>query len=41
MRVTLAGVSKGFGAHTVLSEVTLTVGPASRLGVVGRNGVGK
>jgi ATPase subunit of ABC transporter with duplicated ATPase domains len=41
VRVTLAGVGKGFGAHTVLSDVTLTVGPQSRLGVVGPNGVGK
>ena len=41
MRVTLANVSKGFGAHTVLSQVTLAVGPRSRLGVVGPNGVGK
>ena len=41
MRVTLAGVTKGFGAHTVLDDVTLTVGPRSRLGLVGPNGVGK
>ena len=41
MRVTLAGVTKGFGAHTVLSDVTLDVGPRSRLGVVGPNGVGQ
>ena len=41
MRVTLAGVTKGFGANTVLDDVTLTVGPRSRLGLVGPNGVGK
>ena len=41
MRVTLAGVTKGFGAHVVLDDVTLTVGPRSRLGLVGPNGVGK
>ena len=41
MRVTLAGVTKGFGAHTVLEDVTLTIGPHSRLGLVGPNGVGK
>jgi ATPase subunit of ABC transporter with duplicated ATPase domains len=41
VRVTLAGVAKGFGAHTVLDDVTLTVGPRSRLGLVGPNGVGK
>ena len=41
MRVTLADVTKGFGAHTVLSEVTLGIGPRSRIGLVGPNGVGK
>jgi ATPase subunit of ABC transporter with duplicated ATPase domains len=41
VRVSLAGVGKGFGAHTVLSDVTLGVGARSRLGVVGPNGVGK
>ncbi len=41
MRVHLAGVTKHFGAQTVLHDVTLTVGPHARLGVVGPNGVGK
>jgi ATPase subunit of ABC transporter with duplicated ATPase domains len=41
MRVTLANVTKGFGAHTILSDVTLGVGPLSRIGLVGPNGVGK
>jgi ATPase subunit of ABC transporter with duplicated ATPase domains len=41
MRVTLANVTKGFGAHTVLSGVSLAVGPRSRVGLVGPNGVGK
>ena len=41
MRVSLAGVVKSFGAHTVLDRVDLTVGPSSRLGIVGRNGSGK
>jgi ATPase subunit of ABC transporter with duplicated ATPase domains len=41
MRVSLAGVTKGFGAHTVLHDVSLAVGPRSRLGLVGPNGVGK
>ena len=41
MRVTLANVTKGFGAHTILSEVTLGGGPRSRIGLVGPNGVGK
>ncbi|MBA2462554.1 MAG: ABC-F family ATP-binding cassette domain-containing protein, partial [Actinobacteria bacterium] len=41
MRVSLAGVVKAFGAHTVLDRVDLTLGPRSRLGLVGRNGAGK
>jgi ATPase subunit of ABC transporter with duplicated ATPase domains len=41
VRVSLAGVTKGFGAHTVLQDVTLGVGPRSRIGLVGPNGAGK
>jgi ATPase subunit of ABC transporter with duplicated ATPase domains len=41
MRVRLAGVTKGFGSRTILENVTLAVGPRSRLGLVGPNGVGK
>ncbi|CAN5265990.1 ABC-F family ATP-binding cassette domain-containing protein [soil metagenome] len=41
MRVQLAGVGKHYGAHTVLDQATLTVGPQARIGVVGPNGVGK
>ena len=41
MRVSLAGVVKGYGANLVLDRVDLTLGPRSRLGVVGRNGAGK
>ena len=41
MRVSLAGAVKSFGAHTVLDRVDLTLGPRSRVGVVGRNGAGK
>ena len=41
MRVQLAGVGKHFGAETILENVTLAVGPRSRLGLVGPNGVGK
>src|SRR5262245_22170709 len=41
MRIQLAGVCKHHGARTVLDDVTLSVTPESRLGVVGPNGVGK
>jgi ATPase subunit of ABC transporter with duplicated ATPase domains len=41
MRVQLAGVGKHFGAQQVLEQVTLTVGPHARLGLVGPNGAGK
>jgi ATPase subunit of ABC transporter with duplicated ATPase domains len=41
MRVQLAGVAKHFGAQTVLDQVTFALGPRSRVGVVGPNGVGK
>ena len=41
MRVSLAGVVKSYGAQPVLDRVDLTLGPASRLGVVGANGAGK
>jgi ATPase subunit of ABC transporter with duplicated ATPase domains len=34
-------VSRAHGAHTVLDGVSLAVGPRSRIGVVGPNGVGK
>ncbi len=41
MHVQLDGVSRSHGATIVLDSVTLTVGPSTRLGVVGPNGVGK
>ena len=41
MRVQLAGVSKHYGAQTVLDQVTITVGPRARIGLVGPNGAGK
>jgi ATPase subunit of ABC transporter with duplicated ATPase domains len=41
LQVQLAGVSKHFGAQTVLEEVTLAVDPTARIGVVGPNGAGK
>jgi ATPase subunit of ABC transporter with duplicated ATPase domains len=39
--VDLRGVGFSYGARTVLTDVTLTAGPASRLAVVGPNGTGK
>ena len=41
MRIQLSSVVKNYGAQTILAEVTLTVGPRARIGVVGPNGVGK
>ena len=41
MRVQLDNVSASYGASVVLVDITLAVGPESRLGIVGRNGVGK
>jgi ATPase subunit of ABC transporter with duplicated ATPase domains len=41
LRISLDGVSKHYGATTVLDGVTLSVTPERRLGVVGPNGVGK
>jgi ATPase subunit of ABC transporter with duplicated ATPase domains len=41
VRVTLAGVAKHFGVNTIFSDVTLTLGPQSRVGIVGANGAGK
>jgi ATPase subunit of ABC transporter with duplicated ATPase domains len=41
MRVQLVGVSKHYGAQKVLDQITLTLGPRARIGLVGPNGVGK
>jgi len=41
MRVSLTGVVRSFGAHTVLDHVDLTLGSRARLGLVGPNGAGK
>jgi len=41
MRVQLSGVGKYHGAQKVLDQVSLTVGPRARIGLVGPNGVGK
>jgi ATPase subunit of ABC transporter with duplicated ATPase domains len=40
-QITLRGVSVGFGARRVLTDVDLTVAAGDRLGVVAPNGVGK
>ena len=36
-----ANITKYHGAQLVLSDVTLVVPPDARIGLVGRNGVGK
>jgi ATPase subunit of ABC transporter with duplicated ATPase domains len=41
MRVQLACVGRHHGAHVILDQVTLTIGPKARIGLVGPNGVGK
>ncbi len=41
MRLSLDGVTKSYGAQLVLDSVSLAVGPRSRIGLVGPNGVGK
>ena len=41
MRISFEGVSKHYGAHTVLDNVTLALTPERRLGIVGPNGAGK
>jgi len=41
VRLQLADVTKHFGAQTILDQVNFALGPRSRVGVVGPNGVGK
>jgi ATPase subunit of ABC transporter with duplicated ATPase domains len=41
MRVHLAGAGKQHGAQLILDQVTLTIRPRARIGLVGPNGVGK
>ncbi|MDQ3992619.1 MAG: ATP-binding cassette domain-containing protein, partial [Actinomycetota bacterium] len=40
-RLSLDGVTKSYGAQLVLNDVSLAVGPQTRIGLVGPNGVGK
>jgi ATP-binding cassette subfamily F protein uup len=39
--IKMTGVRKAFGERTILEDVTLEIGPGTRLGVVGPNGAGK
>jgi len=41
MRVQLADIAKSYGAQVVLDDVSITIGPRARIGLVGPNGVGK
>jgi ATPase subunit of ABC transporter with duplicated ATPase domains len=41
LRLAVSGVSKSFGAQLILDNVSLAVGPRSRIGLVGPNGAGK
>jgi ABC-2 type transport system ATP-binding protein len=41
MTAELVGISKRFGRHVALSDVTLSFGPSSIVGIVGPNGAGK
>ncbi|MBC8101273.1 MAG: ABC-F family ATP-binding cassette domain-containing protein, partial [Cytophagales bacterium] len=39
--LTISGLGKGFGAQTVLENVSLRVGRGEKIGIVGKNGGGK
>ena len=39
--ITISGVGKDFGPHTVLTEVTAAVARGEKIGIVGKNGGGK
>ncbi len=40
-QIRIDGVSRTFGARRVLTDVSLTVGPEGRVGLIGENGAGK
>jgi len=39
--VQLNGVSKSFGSHDVLRDVTFQINPSDKIGLIGKNGAGK
>ena len=41
MLVQLNGVSKSFGSHDVLRDVTFQINPSDKIGLIGKNGAGK
>ena len=41
MTLTARGITKSFGGQLVLQEVSVTIGPRARIGLVGPNGIGK
>ncbi|HAJ36563.1 MAG TPA: hypothetical protein DCL15_12820, partial [Chloroflexi bacterium] len=41
MLLTIANLTKAYGAHQVLANVTLTMHRGDKWGLVGANGVGK
>ena len=41
MLVQLNGVSKAFGFHDVLRDVSFQINPSEKIGLIGRNGAGK
>lgn len=41
MHLTITNVSKSYGVHQILDDISLTLGAQQRIGLVGPNGVGK
>src|SRR5438128_761513 len=39
--ISARGVSKSYGSQTLLADVTLTIEPGERIGLLGANGTGK